>query len=342
MMQLANSDALQRWSTADVPQANRLGYFADALSNAAIPVAIDSADPLTFGADVSFASLGAIWVCKASGSPHRASRGASELTRSDEHKLNLIMSPSSSWTAEHRGLFNLSPGDVLVHDSQYAVEADVRSPFDAITVGFSDNWLRQWVPNPSTLIARRIPGATPWGRALSTFLAELSPDFVLAPPLPFSVLADQVGSLIALAASGLWRATQQYTPAVRSLHERIQECLVQRCTEPQLTAADLAASVNISVRTLHRTFAVANETFGSKLMEARARVAFRMLTSRLFNRVTTAEIGRRAGFLSASHFARVIRQRSGRTPLQVRHAVKSDATESEFLPSLGCPRLNTS
>jgi AraC family transcriptional activator of tynA and feaB len=332
MMQPANSDALQRWSTADVPPANRLEYFANALSKAAIPVAVDSADPLTFGADISFASLGSIWVCKASGSPLRSSRGASELARSDRHSLNLIMSLKSPWTAEHRGLFNLAPGDMLVHDSQYAVEADVRNPFDAVTVGFSDDWLRQWVPNPGTMIARRIPGATPWGRALSTYLAELSPEFVLAPPLPFSVLADQVGSLIALAASGLWRATQTYTPAVRSLHERIQECLVQRCTEPQLTAPDLAASVNISVRTLHRIFAAANETFGGKLIEARARVAVRMLTSRLFNRVTTAEIGRRAGFLSPSHFARVIRQRTGRTPLQLRRAVKSDAMAREFLP----------
>jgi AraC-like DNA-binding protein len=45
-----------------------------------------------------------------------------------------------------------------------------------------------------------------------------------------------------------------------------------------------------------------------------------MLTSPLFNRVTTAEIGRRAGFVSASHFARVIRRRTGRTPLELRHS----------------------
>ena len=58
-----------------------------------------------------------------------------------------------------------------------------------------------------------------------------------------------------------------------------------------------------------------------KLIESRARVAMRMLTSPLFKRVTTSEIGRRAGFLSASHFARVMRNRFGRTPLQLRRAV---------------------
>jgi AraC-like DNA-binding protein len=67
--------------------------------------------------------------------------------------------------------------------------------------------------------------------------------------------------------------------------------------------------------------------FGEKLIEAKAHVALRMLTSSLFNRVTTAEIGRRAGFLSASHFARVIRARTGRTPLHLRR-------ETNF-PALG-------
>ena len=104
---------------------------------------------------------------------------------------------------------------------------------------------------------------------------------------------------------------------------------MQRCTEPQLTATEVATSMSISVRTLHRVFAAANETFGDKLIEARARVALRMLTAPLFNRVTTAEIGRRSGFASASHFARVIRNRTGRTPLQLRRAVRVDASERE-------------
>jgi transcriptional regulator GlxA family with amidase domain len=102
---------------------------------------------------------------------------------------------------------------------------------------------------------------------------------------------------------------------------------MQRCTEPQLAATDVAASLGISVRTLHRVCAAAKETFGEKLIEARARVALRMLTSPLFKRVTTAEIGRRAGFVSASHFARVIRSRTSRTPLELRREVHPDARE---------------
>jgi AraC-like DNA-binding protein len=320
------SDAIRRWSTADVPRAKRLDYFAAALSESVYPLGIDDADSQSFRAEVTSASLGAIAVCKTVGSPHRSFRGRSELARTGEHTFNLLIT-QSSWTAEHQGRLQLFPRDVLIIDSQYPLKTDIRTPFTAICVSVSDAWLRQWLPNPTVVAARRIPGNSLSGLALSSYVSELSPDLVAAPPLPLSVIADQVGSLLALTARGLQSGIPGYTPVVRSLHERIQDCLAQRCTEPQLTAADVANSVNISLRTLHRTFAAANETFGDKLIEARARIALRMLNSPSFNRVTTAEIGRRAGFLSASHFARVMRNRTGRTPLQLRRALDLQALE---------------
>jgi AraC-like DNA-binding protein len=43
-----------------------------------------------------------------------------------------------------------------------------------------------------------------------------------------------------------------------------------------------------------------------------------MLESRTFRRLTIAEISRRSGFGDPSHFARVMKSRSGHTPLQIR------------------------
>jgi AraC-like DNA-binding protein len=322
-------EAIKRWSTAEVPEANRLDYFAAAISEAVFPLSVDNADPRTFHAEVSFAYLGAIGVAKTIGSPHRAIRGQSELARTNDNRFNLQMTLRSSWTANHRGSLRMSPRDVLMLDSQYPLETDISDPFISINVGVTEAWLRQWIPNPNLLAGRPIPGNSLWGVALSTYVCELSPDLVAAPPLPLSVMANQVGALLALTASGLRDAALAYTPAVHSLHARIQDCIAQRCTESQLTAADVAASLSISVRTLHRVLAAANETFGDNLIEARARIALRMLTSPLFNRLTTAEIGRRAGFLSASHFARVMRERTGRTPLNLRRGRPSQSGPSE-------------
>jgi AraC-like DNA-binding protein len=326
-----NTDAIQRWSTADVAQSRRLDYFAGAISEAVYPLGIDRADPATFNADVSFAHLGSIGVCKTIGSAHNARRGKSELARTVEHSYVLLMTMQTSWGADHRGSLHLAPRDVLIIDSEYPIKTVINSPFTTVAVAVSEAWLRQWIPNPHVVAARQIPGNSTWGHALSAYVSQLSPDLAAAPPVPLIVLADQVGSLLALTASGMQAATFANTPAVRSLRERIEDCLLQRCTEWQLTAADVAASLHISVRTLHRSFAAANETFGGALTKARAHVALRMLASPLFNRLTTGEIGRRAGFPSASHFARVIRNRTGRTPLKLRRHVHPDALAREAI-----------
>jgi AraC-like DNA-binding protein len=323
-------DGIKRWSTANVPTATRLDYFAAALSEATFPVGVDNANPLSFHAEVSAAHLGTVSVCKATGSPHGTFRGYSEVARTDGHLFNLAMTLRSSWTAEHRGSLRMLPRDVLIFDSQYPLRTDVRNPFVAIHIVVSEAWLRRRIPNPHVLTARCIPGNSLWGLALASYVSELSPDLAAAPPLPLSVMADQVGSLIALTANGLREATlADNTPAARSLYERILDCIAQRCTEPELTAADVGKSLDISVRTLHRAFAATDATFGDKLIEARARVALRMLTSPMFKRVTTTEIGRRAGFLSASHFARVMRNQTGRTPLHLRRAAGVTAPEVE-------------
>ena len=322
------NDAVQRWSTGDVPPSQRLDYFAAAVSEAVTPLTIEGGDAISFHGEVSFAKLGAIDVSRASGSPHRSSRGRKELARSKEHVFNLMTTLKAPWSAEHRGPVRMMPRDVLILDSSFPLKAEVREEFELVNVVVTEEWLRRWVPDPNALAARRIPGNSMWGLALSSYLAEMSPELAAAPPLPLSVMADQVGSLLALTVSAMQSSPAATSAGTKSLQTRIRDCIDQRCAEPQLTATDVAEAVGVSVRTLHRTLASAGETYGGFLMEARARTALRMLRSPLFKRVTTGEIGRRAGFMSGSHFVRVIRARCGQTPKQLRSGGQAEPADA--------------
>jgi AraC family transcriptional activator of tynA and feaB len=314
-----DSAPIRRWSTADVPPAERLDYFAAALAEAIIPMAVDNADPVCFSAQLTMARLDGIEICTHVGSPHLCIRGKSEISRTDEEKFSLVLMKNSPFMADHRTRFKLLPGDILFHDSRYPHAGDSRQPFNATIVTVTDTWVRRWIPNPGVLVGR-IPGNSSWGSVLSSYVSALSPDFNAYSALPPHLLTDQLGGLLALAASqSRGESSAAFTRPLRALNERIQDCIAQRCMESQLSAADVAGSLDISRRTLHRTLAAAQQTFGSSLIAARVRVAERMLTSPLFNRVTTAEIGRRSGFMSASHFARVIAKHCGLTPLQLRH-----------------------
>ncbi|MDY0749023.1 helix-turn-helix domain-containing protein [Paucibacter sp. R3-3] len=328
-MASVGTELIQRWSTEDVAPSRRLDYFAAAVSEAVTPLTIDSVDAETFHGKVSFAQLGAIGVSQSVGAPHRSSRGKKELARNSVHVFNLMTTLKAPWNAEHRGSLRMMPRDVLILDSSFPLKAEVRQDFSLVNLVVTEAWLRRWVPDPSLLVARRIPGNSMWGLALSSYLGEMSPELAAAPPLPLSVMADQVGSLLALTVSAMQSATPTVSPGTKTLHARIRECIAERCTEPELTASDVATSLGVSVRTMHRTLAAVSETFGRLLIDARSRTAVRMLTSPLFKRVTTGEIGRRAGFVSGSHFVRVIRLQHGMTPRQLRARGEGGSVDGE-------------
>jgi AraC-like DNA-binding protein len=155
---------------------------------------------------------------------------------------------------------------------------------------------------------------------LSNFLQELRPEFVSSPPVSRSVLLDQLGGLIALAAHELNGMVQPQSRAERVVAKGVKEIIAQRCVESGLTAEEVARSAGVSVRTLHRALQGLGQTFGEQLISARVEVATRMLESPWMNRLTTAEIGRRAGFSDASHFIRAFRSRKGITPSKARVA----------------------
>ena len=169
------------------------------------------------------------------------------------------------------------------------------------------------------LCGRRLSDSR-WGRVLASYLAQLSPEFVAHAPLPQAVLIDQLGALLALTASELSGSRAVSTPAERSVRDHVYDHIRQRCADTSLQAADIASSLDISRRTLHRALGASGDTFGAMLIQSRVDLAVRMLQSPLFDRVTTAEIGRRAGFSDASHFVKALRRRTGQTPLQMRRA----------------------
>lgn len=190
--------------------------------------------------------------------------------------------------------------------------------WSALNLQLSEQFVRKWLPHPSSLAGRRISRDSPWGRVLASYVSQLTPDFFVQAPLPHEVLIDQLGSLLALTAAHLSGHRPASTPAERSVRDRVYDQIRQRCTDSCLQAGDIASTLNISKRTLHRALAASGDTFGAMLMQARVDLAIRMLRSRLFGRVALAEIGRRAGFSDASHFTKVLRRLTGQTPLQIR------------------------
>jgi AraC-like DNA-binding protein len=316
----AEVPAIVRLSTSDVAPADRLSYWSSALRSTFTPVSVDNVNPQQCDSELRALQLGPITFAAQRGSAQRTIRARPEIRRTTEHCFNLVLVFSGSWLVTHGARTRFGPGDLIFHDSRYPLDVDLPPNHSDFNLQLSERFVRQWVPNPAWLVGRRIAFDSHWGHVLASFVAQLSPEFVLQAPLPQSMLIDQVGALLALTANELRGDRAAWTPEVRSLRDKVQDHIRQRCTEAALQSADIASSLNISKRTLHRALATCGETFGEMLIRARVDVAARMLQSPLFDRVTAGEIGRRAGFSDASHFTKVLRRQSGQTPLQMRRA----------------------
>ena len=314
------SSQIVRLSTRDVSPADRLSYASWILRSALAPSALSSETPSEYELDVTALELPSIAIVAQSGSPQRAIRARPEVRRTSQRYFFLVLALSGSWHVTNVTRNRFGPGDLTFYDSRYSLDCDLQLHWSGMNLQLSEQFVRKWVPNPAVLSWRNICRDSQWGRVLASYVAQLSPEFVVQSPLPQGVLIDQLGALLALTASELSGRRAVSPPAARSVRDNVYDQIRERCADLSLQAAGVASSLHISKRSLHRALAACGETFGSMLIQARVDLAVRMLQSPLFDRVTTAEIGRRAGFSDASHFVKVLRSRTGQTPLEMRRA----------------------
>ena len=318
MPRAATPDAIQRWSTDGVVAGKRLDLYAEALTSAVDPMHVASRNEGRFHAQVDAVNLGPVALIRAVGGAHRCVRDERDVAAGGERSIHMILNTSSAWRLRHRGIQDMRAGDIVLLDSDLGHEIEL-GEFSITHLKLSEPWLRQWVPSTQALAGCVVPRDAVWGQALTSFVQRLTPEVVAGMPMSGHCLAEHIGMLLGLVAAetGASGATAA-APQARALAERIRDVIVERCTEPSLSATDIAGSLGLSTRTLHRALAGSRNTFGGILMSARVDVAMRMLESPSMDGLSTAEIGRRAGFVDASHFARVIHARMGRTPRQLR------------------------
>ena len=312
------SSSIVRFSTRDVAPADRLNYASWILSSSLAPSALSTGTPADYELEVTALELPSIAIVAQSGSPQRAIRSRPEIRRTAQRYCFLVLVVSGSWQVASLTRTRFGAGDLIFYDSRDPLECDLRDNWNDLNLQLSEQFVRKWVPRPAVLTGRNICRESRWGRLLASYVAQLAPEFVVHAPLPQAVLIDQLGALLALTASELSGSRVISTPVERSVRDQVHDHITQRCPDTSLHAADVATSLSISTRTLHRALAACGETFGSMLIQARVDVAVRMLQSPLFDRVTTAEVGRRAGFSDASHFVKVLRRHTGHTPLLLR------------------------
>jgi AraC-like DNA-binding protein len=275
---------------------------------------LTSDNVVDFHASVSTAPLGPLQMVRSRGNAHDTIRNRRDVERTETRFYHLMVSVSDPWTFTHRGQKRLLQGDLVLSDSQFEHEINIRSDFDILNLKMPVPWLRTWVPDPDALVGRHIAKSSSWGQVLSPVLSQLLPEFIVDSPLRPELLTEHIGAMLALVAGEY----ADNTRTDRDLLRRIEESILQRCAEPGLTAAEIAASLAISPRALHKTLAQSGQTFAARLLAARLEIAIQMLRSPASRNLAISEVTTKSGLLQVADLNRVIRKRLGLSAANLR------------------------
>jgi AraC-like DNA-binding protein len=135
---------------------------------------------------------------------------------------------------------------------------------------------------------------------------------------PAGVRAAQQCVLQLLAGTLMARGISTDSAFRPSLRTAALNCVEARLLDPQLSPAEIAKTLAVSVRTLHRAFAEADESLMAYVRRRRLERAREELIT-LGGRYTVSAVAARWHFADVSHFSRAFKRQFGETPSSLAH-----------------------
>lgn len=311
-------DALvQLWSTDTVPTTRKRNYWIDAVGQSIAKVEITIPDDERFRAELRSRQMGVLRISKTEASIGVTVRRTEAHIAEDSRECYfLIGSYRSVWSLGTRGRAeSLQPEDLVLLSSRREFTLRLPDESEVFSLSLPSRWTNVWIANPDDHVGMRLDASMGWSRVLCAFVRQLCSEFTNAAAERQGTLVDQLGALVGLAVEDAPKTTRT---VARSMVEQIRKVLLDRHSEFNLTAADVAVELGISVRTLYRHTAGLRMSIPRAIAEMRLETAKRMLANRMFRSLSVSEIGRRCGYSDASHFVRQFRLFCGLTPGEFR------------------------
>ncbi|CCH87318.1 Transcriptional regulator, AraC family [Modestobacter italicus] len=304
---------------------DRLDVWQDIIRENFVALDIVADRRASFRGRVRSTELGHLHVASVRSGPQSCTR-TPQLARADDAEylqVGLLTRGAAVVQQDDREAV-LTPGDFAVYETDRAFCWRLQQDWELLVL----TWPRDCVPlgGPASraLTARRLRG----GDGLGAIVGRMLRDLVVSPP------ALSVEGEVRLGAEVLDLVTTVAQEEVRpsapprsadDLLRRIDDHILQRLGDPDLTPTGIAAAHFISTRHLHRLFALRQSTVSRHVQHLRlerARLELRHPTCR--DRSIT-DIAWRWGFADLATFSRAFRAAYGTTPSRYRTADRHPA-----------------
>jgi AraC-like DNA-binding protein len=310
------------FSTTEVSATERVDFWREMVRRHFVPLRIDPLAPAEFNGTVRLRSIADLSVARLHANPMRATRTWHHIehSASDEYFIGLHLRGLAF--AEQGGRrATLYPGDFALFDSArpYSIEFRSAGTFDHLILRVP----RLLLDSRSAQLERATAVAVTVGSEAGRLMSPSLQTFVsLTETAPF---ADPILDLL---TSALTQAAGLVTPPQSRQQRALQQ--VKRYTlshlgDPTLSPAHVADGCFISLRQVHRLFALEHTTFSEFVQNARLDRCHRDLADPNWAGLTIAEIARHHGYRSAAVFSRAFNDRYGTSPGAFRRMQPPDA-----------------
>ena len=316
-----NSSLPELFDTATMPPGDRIRLLRDAMGSAVVPVEVlHHVGPDEVSARGRGGRLGRLSILTLTTTPLTVRRTV-RLARADPEPsivVELQLAGRRSLVQYNRRTV-LSPGDLIL--------LDARRPY----LSTSQDWNHQHsvrVPRADLALTdhalARVAGLrlgprNPVANLAAAYLTRLVGDQRLAAEADLDVFEAPTIELIrAVVATQLGDGALAAEPMENTLALRIMEFTRQHLTDPDLSAAKIAAAQNISVRHLYTTLSRSGIVLGEWIRVRRLEGCRRELARSAMAGRTISAIAHAWGFGDATHFSRTFREAFGMSPREWR------------------------
>ncbi|KOG32520.1 MULTISPECIES: AraC family transcriptional regulator [Streptomyces] len=320
---------VQRFSTEEVPERERFGFWHDAMATALIPTVMGSEHADAFRAEARVVDLGAVQVTALRYPPLVTRRTPRLIRRADPGYYQVSLTLSGEMAISQAGRDTaFRAGDLMVYDSSLpfvGVTRHATGRLDHIVAQFPKELLPLPAREAERVVALRMDGGSGFGRLLAGFLTTLAADPGAFRPEEGPRLTTVLMDLLAGAAAARLDAEAAPAPESRrrALFLRTQDFVRGRLADPDLTPGTVAAAHHISVRYLHRLYQDEGLTVGTWIRDLRLAGAARDLADPALRRTPVHDIAVRWGFRHPAAFSRAFRAAHGRSPSEHRECAQS-------------------
>lgn len=313
---------MQVWSTEDFSDREQFSVWREVICEAfgALDPQRSSMDDPKFSGRVRLTKLDAIRCATVEAPAHVVRRERSEIRRDPQEAffVNLQLRGSCGIRQADQELI-VKPGDFVVLDLTRPYTIDVRPDFSIICLRFPRERLLPFIAEPKGLVGFVGRAQTAPGRIAASFIRELWANGEQVTDVAAGRLGDVLAELIGVAVTGE-RETIRQSETARLLSAR--SFIRRHLGEADLSPAEVAKELRVSVRTLHKLFEHSEQSFAECVRYERLERCAADLRNPCDKR-TISQIAWRWGFSDTSHFSRLFKLAYGRSPRAFRHEKKN-------------------